>query len=223
MTLGRFSRVCAAAAVAGFLVVAGGAGAAQASTNAVSDQDRMFVMGAHQSNLAEIAAGKLAQSKGSAEVKDLGAMLVADHTKLDAALRKVAAAAQVSLPAAPNAEQKAMQAKLAKASADEFDAMFVAGQIAGHAKAMALGEKELKSGSDAAVVKSAKDAAPVIAAHHHKFIAAAQAMGLPGQVDTGLAASVGSPGNGVQTGLVGLGALLVLAGAVLTFRRRLDQ
>jgi hypothetical protein len=44
-------------------------------------------------------------------------MLVADHIKLDAAIRKVATAKKVSLPAAPNAKQKAMQAKLTGASA----------------------------------------------------------------------------------------------------------
>jgi putative membrane protein len=101
----------------------------------LSEQDRVFLRGAHQSNLAEIATGKLAQSKGSsAEVKQLGALLIADHTKLDASLRKVADAANVSLPQQPNAEQRALQAKLQAASGDDFDAMFVAGQLEGHAK-----------------------------------------------------------------------------------------
>jgi putative membrane protein len=216
----RLLKAGAVAAAAGLVVLAGSAGAAQATTSAVSEQDRMFLMGAHQSNLAEIAAGKLAQSKsGSGQVRNLGAMLVADHTKLDATLRTVASAASVSLPTAPNAEQQAMQAKLTNASGDDFDAMFVAGQLKGHAKAMALGEKELKSGRDAAVMKAAEDSAPVIAAHHHKFMAAAEAMGLPNEVDTGLAASSTGSGNGLQAGLIGFGGILMIAGAVLVRRR----
>jgi putative membrane protein len=188
----RMVRRCAVTVAAAVVVLVSGAGVAAAATT-VSGQDRAYVMGAHQSNLAEIAAGKLAQSKGSSkEVKDLGTMLVTDHTKLDAALRKVATAAGASLPAAPNAEQKAMQAKLMNASADEFDAMFVAGQITGHAKAMALGEKEMKHGSDAAVMKAATDAAPVIARHHDKFMAQARAMGLPDHVGAGRVPAVAS-------------------------------
>jgi putative membrane protein len=158
-------------------------------------------MGAHQLNLAEIAAGKLAQSKGSSqEVKDLGAMLVTDHTKLDAAVRKVATTAEVSLPSAPNAEQKAMQAKLMNAPAGEFDARFVAGQLAGHAKTMALGEKETKHGSDAAVMKAASDAAPVIAQHHDKFMDQARAMGLPEHVDAGLSGAAATANNQIPVG-----------------------
>ncbi len=210
---------CAIAAIV--MMSAGGTSIAMASTTAVSPQDRVFLAGAHQSNLAEIAAGKLAQSKGQSQaVKDLGKMLVTDHTKLDAAGSKVAAAVNVTLPAKPNAEQQAMQAKLQKASADEFDAMFVAGQLAGHAKAMQLGKAEIASGSDPAVKKAAAAAAPVIAAHHHHFMAQAEAMGLPGSVDSGLS-GVAAPSSSKVPGLmIGLGVLLAAAGVLIARRRR---
>ncbi len=221
MTLkAKMVRRCAATVAAAVVVLASGASAATAAP-AVNAVDRAYLVGAHQSNLAEIAAGKLAQTKGSSqEVKDLGVMLVADHTKLDAATRKVAAAKNVSLPAAPNAEQKAMQAKLTKASAGSFDAMFIAGQITGHAKTMAIGAKESTGGSDATVKKSAADAAPVIAEHHDKFMAAAQAMNLPHHVDAGLSGSAAAPDSQLPVGLVALGALLVAAGTAVALRRR---
>ena len=148
-------------------------------------------------------------------------MLVADHTNLDAALRKVAATAKVSLPAAPNAEQRAMQAQLMNASAGEFDAIFVAGQIKGHAKAMALGEQELSKGTDAAVKKAAAASAPVIKGHHTKFMAQAKSMGLPEAVDSGLSGAAATSTNALSAGLIGLGALLIISGFVLAVHHRL--
>jgi putative membrane protein len=207
------------------LIACGTVAGASATPTALNAQDRAYLQGAHQSNLAEIATGKLAQSKGSSEaVKELGALLVRDHTKLDAAVRKVAAAKKVSLPAAPNAEQRALQAKLAAAPAGEFDALFVAGQIASHAKTMQLGKKELQAGQDPTVKKNAAAAAPVVAEHHHKFMAQAEAMGMPGAVDAGRtgadAVPARSQGSGVDGLLVGAGATAAVAGLVLLRRRR---
>jgi putative membrane protein len=211
--------ICAAAAV--IVISAGGVSTAFGSTSAIPPKDRTFLIGAHQSNLAEIAAGKLAQSKGVSQgVKNLGAMLVTDHTKLDAALRKVAAASSVTLPATPNPEQKAMQVKLQQASTSDFDAMFVAGQITGHAKAMQLGESEIASGSDPAVKKTAVAAAPVIAKHHHEFMAQAESMGLPTTVDSGLSGVAATHNDAVPAVLIGLGALLTVAGVASARRRR---
>jgi putative membrane protein len=59
----RILRRCLITAAATTLLVVGGASAADASQGSVgvlSDQDRAFLVGAHQSNLAEIASGKLA-------------------------------------------------------------------------------------------------------------------------------------------------------------------
>nr|WP_305786960.1 DUF4142 domain-containing protein [Actinoplanes lichenis] len=87
-------RIALALGCAGLLLVP--ATAAQA---APSDQDAAYLRAAHQSNLAEIAGGKVAQQKGqSQDVKDLGARFVTDHTKLDAALRQTADQLGVDLP-----------------------------------------------------------------------------------------------------------------------------
>lgn len=202
------------------VAVVGAAGTAQSAVQ-VSGQDRMYLQMAHQSNLAEITDGKLAQAKGqSEEVKSLGAMMVADHTKLDAALSKVAAAKKVTLPKAPNAEQRSMHAKLTKAAAGEFDAMYVAGQLAGHSKAKALGTKELSAGTDAAVKGNARSAAPVIERHHEEFMAQADQMGLPGSVDAGISGAAAPQHSGLAAGLIAVGVLLLAGGGGVTVRRR---
>jgi putative membrane protein len=197
--------------------------AAHAATPELNAQDKAYLQAAHQANLAEIAAGKLAESKGSSQqVKDLGAMMVTGHTQLDAALSKVATATKVSLPAAPNPEQQAMQAKLASAPSGEFDAMYVSGQIVGHAAAMRLGATEAAEGADAAVKRAAADAAPVVVRHYQMFVAEAKRMGLPGWVRAGRTndlATSGSSGNEwTVLGLVA-GSILIGGGGVLVRRR----
>lgn len=76
--------------------------APQAVAAPVSDQDTAFVRAAHQGNLTEIAAGQDAQTHAaSACVKEVGDVLVRDHTKLDADLKALAGKLGISLPAAP--------------------------------------------------------------------------------------------------------------------------
>jgi putative membrane protein len=151
------------------LVIVGPAAAAGATTpghDRVSDQDRAFLVAAHQSNLAEIATGALAERKGaSEEVRDLGKMFVTDHTRLDADLEKVADRLGVHLPSQPNAEQRAFAAKVAKLSGSSFDRQWLAGQITAHCKAKANGEKELAKGSNHDVIELARTSAPIIAHH----------------------------------------------------------
>ncbi len=211
------------AVIMGMVALLVGAGGAAWGEQGVSTQDRQYLQKAHQSNLAEIAAGTLAQSKGAnQQVKDIGAMLITDHTKLDDIVRQVASTAGVELPQTPDAEQRAMQAKLEKAPAGEFDAMFVAGQMRGHAKTLKLGTTETTSGSAAEVKKTATDAAPVIQAHHDKLMAAAQALGVPAMVDTGSGgtAATSAPDSVMLAVLAGAGVLLAAAGVFGLRRRR---
>jgi hypothetical protein len=73
-----------------------------------SQQDTDWMIAAHQSNLAEIAAGTAAQSQATSDdVRQMGAMLIADHKKLDADLTAAAQQLSVDLPDAPTPEQQA--------------------------------------------------------------------------------------------------------------------
>jgi putative membrane protein len=197
--------------------------AAHAASTELNAQDKTYLVTVHQANLAEIAAGKLAQSKGSSQqVKNLGAMMVTDHTKLDAGLRQVATAVKVSLPAAPTADLQAMQAKLANAPASEFDAMYVSAQVIGHAQVMQLGAREAAAGADTTVKQAAAAAAPIVAEHYREFVAAANQMGLPGRVKAGRTsdlATSGSSGNEWTVPLLAAGLVLIGAGSVLVRRR----
>ena len=210
-------RLAVLTAISGLLLVPGTA--AQAAPN---DQDAAYLKAAHQSNLAEIAGGKIAQQKAqSQQAKDLGERFIADHTKLDQSVRQAASALGVDLPSAPNAEQRALAARYQAAPADDFDALYISTQMDSHMKTMALGKKELADGQDAQAKKVAQSAAPVVAAHHEALDAAARDLGVPSGVNSGTGGLADD--NGLSTGaisLIGLGALLVAGGAVLMMRRR---
>lgn len=212
-----FKRVAAALGVAGLLLLQ--PAAAQA---APSDQDTAFLKSAHQSNLAEIAGGKLAQQKGaSQEVKDLGERFVTDHTKLDAAVRETAEALGVDLPSTPNSKQQAVARRYAATSGDDFDALFVSTQMEAHMAAMAAGRTEIARGSDAQAKKVAQDAAPVIASHHDALSGAARELGVPDTIGTGTGGAAASDRfTAPVVGLVGGGLVLLVCAAALLLRRR---
>jgi predicted outer membrane protein len=104
------------------------AGGAAATGAKLSKGDEKAVMDMAMSDMAEVATGKLAQSKGqSAEVKAYGQQMIDDH---GAALAKVQALAQargITLPTDLDAKHKAMSAKLEKLSGAEFDKAYMAG------------------------------------------------------------------------------------------------
>ena len=144
-----------------------------------SAQDTQFLQESHQTNLAEIAAGHLAQQKGNNQtVKNLGAKFVTDHTKLDQSLKSVANSVDVSLPSTPNSSQQAVENQLKKKSGTQFDNLFVTSQFAGHTQAMRSTQTEIDNGSNPAVVKLANDSLPVIESHHQALEAAAKQLGI---------------------------------------------
>jgi putative membrane protein len=209
--------IAAAVTVAAVLI---GGTPAQA---AASQQDTTFLRAAHQTNLAEIAVGKLAQDKSTnPTVRDLGARFVTDHTRLDQALQQTASALGVGLPDAPNADQQALAARLQAANGNAFDQLFVSTQLAGHHAAMQLGETELSGGSDPQAKKVASDSAPVVKSHADALTAAARAVGVPSNVDTGSGgrAAPQQP-YAVAVALVVVGLLLLAAGGRRLRRTRI--
>jgi putative membrane protein len=97
-----------------------------ASGAKLSAGDEKAVKDMAQANINEIAAAKIALSKAqSSDVKAFAQKMVEDH---GSALTKVQAVAQqkgITLPTEPDAEHKAMAAKLEKQSGSEFDKMYM--------------------------------------------------------------------------------------------------
>src|SRR3712207_6602008 len=97
--------------VAGALAVVATFVAAPVQAASASQQDQTWIVAAHQSNLAENAAGADAQQNATTDgVKSLGEHRVEDHTRLDRVVQQLAQKYDVTLPDAPSpAQQAALQ------------------------------------------------------------------------------------------------------------------
>jgi len=132
-----------------------------------SPQDRKWLQQTHQSNLAEIAAGKLAEQSGHAEsIRMVGHTLATDHAAMDVELQKVAKPLGVKLPDAPDAQQKAVMAALHSRHGMEFDQTWAHDEADGHIQAIELTTFEANNGSSPQVKQLAVKALPVLKEHH---------------------------------------------------------
>lgn len=132
----------------------------------VSGQDSAYLVDAHQANLAEIAAGQLAQRKASdAMARAHAERFAADHTRLDVELQAVAKELGVALPATPSPAVGEQLARLSGQSGLDFDRAWVAQQIDSHGRSAARARRQLSTGSSARVSGLARNTASVIRGH----------------------------------------------------------
>lgn len=149
------------------IVVCAGAYAASANQQ-LSQQDKMWLEKAHQSNLAEIKLGKMAESKGhSSAVREAGKILRSDHEQLDAKLKPVAERLNVSLPESPSQEEQAVAKMLSDKSGMQFDEAWVKNEISDHEKAISKTKNEISQVSSHEVQMLAKNTLPVLEKHLH--------------------------------------------------------
>lgn len=128
--------------------------------------DRTFVEKAAAGGMAEVAAGKLAQEKGSSDgVKQFGARMVAEHTKANDELMQIATSKGIQPPADVDRKHKTTMDKLSKLSGAAFDREYVKGQVADHKDTAKLMDKEAKSGRDADLKAFAAKTLPVVQEH----------------------------------------------------------
>ena len=130
---------------------------------AVNQQDRTWLTAAHQANLAEIAAGHSAQQHAtSATVRQIGQMLITDHTRMDNQLTAAATQLDVSLPDSPTNVQQQQLAAVESHQGDAYDSAWITSQITGHRATLAATQKEIADGSDPQVLNLARSATPVV-------------------------------------------------------------
>ncbi|WP_433361018.1 DUF4142 domain-containing protein [Streptosporangium sp. CA-115845] len=143
------------------------------SPQAVTQQDRDFLVQAHQSNLTEIESSKAALEKTAGQqgqkvtktVRKLAKRFVKDHKKLDKAVRRVADQLGVKLPDTPNTEQRKQLDQLSALSGAEFDRAWISAELHGHHETLAAVEQEIENGSSPEVKKLATVAKPIVQEH----------------------------------------------------------
>ena len=115
-----------------------------------SPADQAFVAQVSQGGAYEVQAGLIAQQRAtSPDVKDLALAEVHDHQGVNARLKQIADGTGVSIDPQLKAEFQQRLEKLRNEPAANFDAAYVADQVAIHDKDEKLFAKEAQEGSTA--------------------------------------------------------------------------
>ncbi len=139
-------------------------GTAAAVTGPVSTD--AFVANAAISDMYEIQAGQIAQTKGqTAAVKAFGKQMVTDHTALSNAMKPLVIAAGKTAPTGLDERRKGLIDNLNAAAPADFDKVYIAQQDAAHNEALTLMQSYADHGDDAGLKAGAIKALPKIKAH----------------------------------------------------------
>lgn len=131
---------------------------AKAPTTKLSDKDKKFIQMAANAGVGEVADGEQAQSQGqSAEVKKIGARMVADHTRANKELQDLAKKKGLGMDLS-----KGKPRAFPKAS---FDHQFLYNLEADHEADIKTFQQEATSGDDADVKAWAARTLPTLKAH----------------------------------------------------------
>ncbi len=128
--------------------------------------DEAFFQKATEAGLAEVAAGKLAQTKGSREsVRQFGAMMVKDHGAANDKLKSIARSKGITLPEDPDLKHIAQTELFEQQVGPDFDRAYIDAQIKDHKEAEALLQTEIALGKDADAKAFAQEVLPKVQAH----------------------------------------------------------
>lgn len=183
-----------------------GGGSARAQTETISEQDKTFLKGQQETNIAEVALGKVAIERATTEtVRELAKKLLADHQQVMELNRALTTKLGLPVPDQPSAEQQATGEKVKAQTGAAFDAAYVAAQVEGHTKSVSKAQQEISSGSHPEVKAFATDYAPK-AQMHLQHAQAAQAA---------LSSETAQGGNLARTG-TGSGPLILFGAGLLS-------
>jgi len=132
----------------------------------MAKQDMQALSRLAQSDMAEIAAGKVAAQKGSSEdVKKFGQHMVDDHTMMLNEGKKIAESKGVKPPAGPDKKHQAALKKLEGLSGASFDKQYMDQMVKDHQEALKLAQKTAKGAKDSELKAHAEKGAPHIQEH----------------------------------------------------------
>lgn len=120
-------------------------------------KDRDFMMTAAKGGMMEVHMGEMAQKMGqSADVKKIGARMVADHTKVNGQLMALASSKGVKLDT---------RHKMDKMDSANFDQMYLDQMVKDHNKDIADFQTEAKNGMDPELKSFAAKNLPTLQSH----------------------------------------------------------
>jgi putative membrane protein len=137
-----------------------------ASDAGLSSRDRRFIRKAAEGAYFEIAAGRMAATKGAtAEVQALGTRLAADHTAGLTAIVALAETYAVHLPDTMSDEQQDVLDRVARRDGLRFDDAFTELAKKDHRQDLAAFRRQVRKGRNAEVRAFAEATIPVLKGH----------------------------------------------------------
>ena len=128
--------------------------------------DNTFVTKAAAGGMAEVQMGQLAQTKGHSQaVKDLGARLVADHSKANDMLKPIIMKDNMTMPTAMDGKAQAEYNRLQNLSGADFDREFVNHTIKDHKEDITMFQHEANNGTNSDVKNWASQQLPTLKEH----------------------------------------------------------
>jgi putative membrane protein len=128
--------------------------------------DEQWLMMSIQGDRFEIAGGQLAQEKGkSNEVQELGARLVADHTKSLEDAIAVAEELGIDVPDSPSPTQQWQLRVLSRFSGHRFDRWYADLEVQDHIQDISEAQDEVDEGCNDDIQQLAADDLPVLKEH----------------------------------------------------------
>ena len=167
--------VAAVALLAGAPVLAQSVGEKTGVNSAldISPTTADFVKEAATSDMLEIAAAKIAETKGNAEEKKFAERMITDHSKSTSELKGLvdSGAVKAQLPASLDSASQKKLDKLKDAKTDNFASEYDPMQVSAHKDAVSLFERYSKKGDNAKLKDWAGKTLPTL--QHHLEMAEA--------------------------------------------------
>jgi putative membrane protein len=140
--------------------------------------DEEWLMMSIEGDLFEIQGGNLAQHRATTQiVRDLGARLVADHTKSLQDAVAVAKELGIEVPSAPSPSQQWQLRAVAQFKGVEFDRWYADLEVQDHIQDIHEAQDEVDKGCNDQIRQLAKDDIPVLQEHLRLAQAALAAVG----------------------------------------------
>jgi putative membrane protein len=129
-------------------------------------KDATFAVNIADANMLEIKLGELAESYATtAAVKDLGKMIVDDHTKAGEALEGIAIRNDISLPDSLSDKSTIKYNEFAAKRGTDFDKSFTQEMIDAHKNAIDAFQEEADKGNNGELKQWASETIPTL--QHH--------------------------------------------------------
>lgn len=146
---------------------------------AASDPDASFYKALAEGGVAEVADGKLAESRAAdPKIKDFAAMMVKDHSAANQELKTLAISKGMKVPSHKSMSQQAKKSELDVLTGGAFDKAYVKSQITAHQDTIALLQKEISTGQDPDAKAFAQKILPTVQSHLTAINGIASGMGI---------------------------------------------